>query len=123
MNKQQLEEIRKSDEWVKIRYFTRYSSGTLIIKYKLYSDIRNKPSFKRKFKDCIFMYIDFKYHVTMTDIVRSALEKYKRRYDLETYKIHQELKRMNYDPWNIKVYTERRNTYANIIKRLERKLT
>ena len=115
-------QIAKSDEWVKIQYFTRHSSGEIIFKKLMYDKIRNKPKFKRLFKDCTFMKISEKYRVTMADIVRSALEEYKRRYDLETFKIHQELKKINYNPYVIYVLTERRQGFINIIKRLERKL-
>lgn len=111
-----------SDEWVKIQYFTRHSSGEIIFKKLMYDKIRNKPKFKRLFKDCTFMKISEKYRVTMADIVRSALEEYKRRYDLETFRIHNELKRMNYDPRNIAICIERRTGYIRLIKRLERKL-
>ena len=115
-------QLKNSDEWVRIQYFTRSSSGEIIFKKLMYDKIRNKPKFKRLFKDCTFMKISEKYRVTMADIVRSALQEYERRYDLETFRIHNELKRMKYDPRNIAVYTERRQKYINIIKRLERKL-
>ena len=115
-------QLARSDEWVKIQYFTRSSSGEIIFKKLMYDKIRNKPKFKRLFKDCTFMKISEKYRVTMADIIRSALEEYKRRYDLETFKIHQELKKINYNPYVIYVLTERRQGFINIIKRLERKL-
>lgn len=122
MKYEEYEQLRNSDEWVRIQYFTRSSRGEIIFKKLMYDKIRNKPKFKRLFKDCTFMKISEKYRVTMADIVRSALQEYERRYDLETFRIHNELKRINYDPRNIAIFTERRQRYINIIKRLERKL-
>lgn len=122
MKYEEYEQLRNSDEWVRIQYFTRSSRGEIIFKKLMYDKIRNKPKFKRLFKDCTFMKISEKYRVTMADIVRSALQEYERRYDLETFRIHNELKRINYDPRNIAIFTERRQRYINIIQRLERKL-
>ena len=106
--------------WIRIDYLSSYSHGTMIMKKSAYED--NQKKINKALKDChIARFID-DYHVTMKDIILSAIHVWENRLSQITARYNDYQRRFgNHDDWTQDAYITMMEI-SDKIKRLKRKV-
>ena len=106
--------------WIRIDYLSSYSHGTMIMKKSAYED--NQKKINKALKDChIARFID-DYHVTMKDIILSAIHVWEHRLSRINARYNDYQRRFgNHDGWTQDAYITMMEI-SDKIKRLKGKV-